>query len=174
MTRRRLAFACLLIVPALAACGGGSKSSASSGGEATSTPTPTPTATATPAATKPKVKVPSGKPPKRLVARDLRVGTGLPARAGQTVSVQYVGVNYKNGKQFDASWDRGQPFNFTLGAGQVIPGWDKGVVGMQPGRAPRADHPALARLRVAGPTAGDQAERDARLRHRPDLGPVAG
>ena len=133
MTRLRLALARLLIVPAVAACGGGSRSSSSSGAEAASTPSPTPTATATPAPKKPKVKVPSGKPPKRLVVRDLRVGTGVPAQAGQTVSVQYVGVNYKNGKQFDSSWDRGQPFNFTLGAGQVIPGWDKGVVGMRPG-----------------------------------------
>jgi peptidylprolyl isomerase len=133
VTRRRLALACLLIVPALAACGGGAKSSSSSGGESTSTPAPAPTASATPAAKKPKVKVPSGKPPKRLVIRDLRVGTGVPVQAGQNVSVQYVGVNYKGGKQFDASWDRGQPFNFTVGAGQVIPGWDKGVLGMRPG-----------------------------------------
>ncbi|HEY7074795.1 MAG TPA: FKBP-type peptidyl-prolyl cis-trans isomerase, partial [Solirubrobacteraceae bacterium] len=59
--------------------------------------------------------------------------TGVPVEPGQTVSVHYVGVNYKDGKQFDSSWDRGQPFSFTLGAGQVIPGWDKGVVGMRPG-----------------------------------------
>ncbi|HEY7077082.1 MAG TPA: FKBP-type peptidyl-prolyl cis-trans isomerase [Solirubrobacteraceae bacterium] len=130
MTRRRLALACLLIAPVLSACGSDSSNQKD---EAAATPTPTSTATATPAPTKPKVKVPSGKPPNRLVMRDLRVGTGLPARAGQTVSVQYVGVNYKNGKQFDASWDRGQPFSFTLGAGQVIPGWDKGVLGMRPG-----------------------------------------
>jgi peptidylprolyl isomerase len=135
VTRRRLALACLLIVPALAACGGGSKSSSDSGGASASTPTstPTPPAAATPALTKPKVKVPSGKPPKRLVIRDLRVGTGVPVKPGQTVTVQYVGVNYKDGKQFDASWDHGQPFSFPLGAGQVIPGWDKGVVGMRPG-----------------------------------------
>jgi peptidylprolyl isomerase len=133
VTRRRLALACLLIAPALAACGGSSKSSSSSGREAASTPTATAAAAATPAGTKPKVKVPAGTPPKRLVIRDLKVGTGLPVQAGQTVSVQYVGVNYKDGKQFDASWDRGQPYSFTLGAGDVIPGWDKGVLGMRPG-----------------------------------------
>src|SRR5438045_1428876 len=55
------------------------------------------------------------------------------ARPGDTVTVQYVGANYKGGKQFDASWDRGQPFTFPLGGGQVIPGWDKGVVGMKVG-----------------------------------------
>jgi peptidylprolyl isomerase len=135
VTRRRLALVCLLIAPALAACGGGSKSSSSSGDQAASTPasTPTPSAAATPALTKPKVKVPSGKPPKRLIIRDLRVGTGLPVQSGQTVRVQYVGVNYANGKQFDASWNDNGPVDFPIGVGQVIPGWDKGLLGMRPG-----------------------------------------
>jgi peptidylprolyl isomerase len=136
VTRRRLAFACLLLSAVLAAaCGGSSNSGANNETAATPAPTstPTPTPTATPAAKKPKVKVPHGKPPKHLVKRDLKVGTGLPARAGQRVTVQYVGVDYSNGKQFDASWDRGQPFQFVLGAGQVIRGWDEGVVGMRPG-----------------------------------------
>ena len=135
MRRRRFALPCLLLTLVLAACGGGSKSSSNDETAATPSPTPTDTATPTPtpAAHKPKVKVPSGKPPKHLVKRDLKVGTGPPAQAGQTVTVQYVGVNYKNGKQFDASWDRGQPFKFVLGAHQVIPGWDAGVVGMRPG-----------------------------------------
>jgi FKBP-type peptidyl-prolyl cis-trans isomerase len=135
VTRSRLALACLLIVPALAACGGGSKSSSDSGGASASTPTstPTPSATATPALTKPKVKVPAGKPPKRLVIRDLKVGTGLPVQSGQTVRVQYVGVNFSNGKQFDASWDDNGPVDFPIGVGQVIPGWDKGLLGMRPG-----------------------------------------
>ena len=135
MRRRRLALPCLLLALALPGCGGGSKSSSNDETAATPSPTATDTATPTPtpAAHKPKVKVPSGKPPKHLVKRDLKVGTGPPAQAGQTVTVQYVGVNYKNGKQFDASWDRGQPFKFVLGARQVISGWDEGVVGMRPG-----------------------------------------
>ena len=135
VTRRRLALACLLLSAVLAAsCGGSSNSNSGSNDEAAATPAPTSTPTPTPAAAKkPKVKVPHGKPPKHLVKRDLKVGTGLPARAGQRVTVQYVGVDYKNGKQFDASWDRGQPFQFVLGAGQVIRGWDEGVVGMRPG-----------------------------------------
>jgi peptidylprolyl isomerase len=134
VTRRRRALPCLLLTVALAACGG---SSSKSNDETAATPAQTATPTATPAATaapkKPKVKVPKGKPPAHLVKRDLRVGTGQPAQAGQTVSVQYVGVDYKNGKQFDASWDRGQPFQFVLGEHQVIAGWDQGVVGMRPG-----------------------------------------
>ncbi|HVW35563.1 MAG TPA: FKBP-type peptidyl-prolyl cis-trans isomerase [Acidimicrobiia bacterium] len=65
--------------------------------------------------------------------KDLIVGKGKEAQAGQKVSVQYVGVAFSTKKQFDASWDRGQPFNFTLGAGDVIKGWDQGVVGMKVG-----------------------------------------
>jgi len=61
------------------------------------------------------------------------VGAGAEASAGQKVSVQYVGVAYSTKKQFDASWDRGNPFNFTLGAGNVIKGWDEGVPGMRVG-----------------------------------------
>jgi peptidylprolyl isomerase len=85
------------------------------------------------AATKPAVSVPSGDPPKTLEKKDLRVGTGAEAKTGQKVSVQYVGVHFSTGKQFDASWDRGQPFPFTLGAGDVIKGWDQGVPGMKVG-----------------------------------------
>ncbi len=83
--------------------------------------------------TKPKVTVPNGAPPKSLETKDLEEGSGATAKAGDVVSVQYVGVNYKTGKEFDASWSRGEPFTFTLGAGEVIPGWDEGLVGMKVG-----------------------------------------
>jgi FKBP-type peptidyl-prolyl cis-trans isomerase len=87
-------------------------------------------------ATKPKVPKGKGNPPKQLVVQDLIVGKGTPAKAGDMVSVQFVGVLFDNGKQFDASWQGKRPgkaFQFPLGAGQVIPGWDQGVVGMRPG-----------------------------------------
>ena len=83
--------------------------------------------------TKPKVVVPNGPPPKKLVIKEIEPGSGPEAKSGDEVTVQYVGVNYKTGKEFDASWDRGEPFPFTLGAGMVIPGWDKGVEGMKVG-----------------------------------------
>jgi len=86
-----------------------------------------------PKKTKPKVKVPSGPPPKKLEVKDLEKGSGATAKAGDAVTVNYVGVNYKTGKEFDASWDRGEPFTFTLGSGEVIPGWDQGVEGMKLG-----------------------------------------
>jgi peptidylprolyl isomerase len=77
--------------------------------------------------------VPSGPAPKLLQVDDLVEGTGDAAKAGDTLTVDYVGVLYKNGKQFDASWDRGEPFQFQLGAGGVIQGWDQGLVGMKVG-----------------------------------------
>jgi peptidylprolyl isomerase len=84
---------------------------------------------------KPKVPKGKGDPPTKLVVQDLIVGKGTRARSGDTVSVKYVGVLFKNGKEFDASWKggKGQTFQFPLGAGQVIPGWDQGVVGMKEG-----------------------------------------
>lgn len=82
---------------------------------------------------KPDVTVPEGEPPADLVVEDLIEGEGEPARAGQDVSVHYVGVAWSDGNQFDASWDRGDPLEFRLGAGQVIQGWDQGVVGIRPG-----------------------------------------
>jgi FKBP-type peptidyl-prolyl cis-trans isomerase len=86
-----------------------------------------------PKKTKPVVEVPSGPPPKQLEMEDLDEGKGPAAKAGDEVTVQYVGVNYKTGKQFDASWDRGEPFTFKLGENLVIPGWEEGIEGMKAG-----------------------------------------
>ena len=83
--------------------------------------------------TKPKVTVPDGAAPKQLVERDLIEGTGAEAKSGDEVTVQYVGVGFDSGEEFDASWDRGEPLTFQLGAGQVIKGWDEGVEGMKVG-----------------------------------------
>jgi peptidylprolyl isomerase len=82
---------------------------------------------------KPDVTVPDGPAPTELVIEDLTVGDGDVAQSGQQVSVHYVGVAWSTGAQFDASWDRGEPFEFGLGAGDVIQGWDQGVAGMRSG-----------------------------------------
>jgi peptidylprolyl isomerase len=82
---------------------------------------------------KPEIGKPSGDPPTQLLKKDLVVGKGAPIKDGQLASVQYVGVSWSTGEQFDASWDRGQPFSFPLGQGQVIQGWDTGVKGMKVG-----------------------------------------
>jgi peptidylprolyl isomerase len=83
---------------------------------------------------KPQVDVPSDQPPSyQLEIEDIEVGDGDEATPGQIVEVHYVGVSWKDGKQFDASWDRGDTFKFGLGKGQVIPGWDQGVAGMKVG-----------------------------------------
>lgn len=82
---------------------------------------------------KPEIPKPTGKEPTKLVSKDIVVGKGRAAKAGDQLVVQYVGVLFDNGEQFDASWDGGQPFPFTLGQGGVIPGWDQGVEGMKVG-----------------------------------------
>ncbi|HXY92299.1 MAG TPA: FKBP-type peptidyl-prolyl cis-trans isomerase [Acidimicrobiia bacterium] len=82
---------------------------------------------------KPSIKVPKTDPPAQLVVQPLIKGTGAPVQAGQTITVQYTGVVWGTGKQFDSSWDRGQPADFVIGQGQVIPGWDTGLVGQTVG-----------------------------------------
>jgi peptidylprolyl isomerase len=127
--RGRTLILALCAALAIAGCGGGSsKKSTTADSNATTAPPVAP-----PQRTKPAVTVPKGPAPKQLVVKDLIKGTGAVAQSGNQVTVQYVGVDYKTGKQFDASWDRGQPFPFQLGGGQVIPGWDKGVAGMRIG-----------------------------------------
>jgi peptidylprolyl isomerase len=83
---------------------------------------------------KPQVDVPADTSPSyQLELEDIEVGDGDEAVAGKIVEVHYVGVSWKNGEQFDASWDRGDTFKFGLGKGQVIQGWDEGVTGMKVG-----------------------------------------
>jgi peptidylprolyl isomerase len=85
-------------------------------------------------ADKPQVDVPADQPPSyQLEIEDLVTGDGEEATPGRIVEVHYVGVSWKNGQQFDASWDRGSTFKFGLGKGQVIRGWDEGVKGMKVG-----------------------------------------
>ena len=82
---------------------------------------------------KPEIEFPDYDPPSDLVVTDLVVGDGAEATAGSTVSVHYVGVAHSSGEEFDASYNRGTPLSFRLGAGQVIQGWDQGVQGMKVG-----------------------------------------
>ncbi len=124
----------LLPVLALAACGD-DDGATTTGAEVTGAEAPADTAPAGDVDTsmKPAVTVPDGPPPKELEIVDLVEGDGAEAKPGNLVTVQYVGVGYSNGEEFDASWDRGQPFPFELGGGQVIEGWDQGVAGMRVG-----------------------------------------
>ena len=93
---------------------------------------------------KPIVEIPPGQEPSyQLELEDLVVGDGDEAVAGKAVDVHYVGVSWSNGTQFDASWDRGQPFAFGLGKGQVIAGWDQGVAGMRVGGRRRITIPPM-------------------------------
>lgn len=82
---------------------------------------------------KPKVRVPDGPPPKQLETRDIKEGSGAAAKSGDNVTMDYVGVSYSTKKEFDSSFTTGQPIGVALGQGQVIPGWDEGIVGMKVG-----------------------------------------
>ena len=82
---------------------------------------------------KPEIDFPGGEPPTALQITDIWEGDGQEAKAGNTVQVHYVGVAYSTGEEFDASWNRGDPLQFQLGAGRVIAGWDQGVQGMKVG-----------------------------------------
>ncbi|HEY4347919.1 MAG TPA: FKBP-type peptidyl-prolyl cis-trans isomerase [Gaiellaceae bacterium] len=82
---------------------------------------------------RPQIDKPEGDIPFDLEIDDLAVGDGDEAVNGSKVTVHYVGVAFSDGQEFDASWNRGDPFKFTLGKGHVIPGWDAGVLGMKVG-----------------------------------------
>ena len=137
--------AALTVAALLAGCGSSSSGGSSitvgnesNNGSVASTATTPPsgngqTPTSGPLSKQPTVTPPKGAAPTSLVTKDLITGTGRAAKSGDNVTVNYVGVLYSNGKEFDASWKRNQPFSFPLGQGQVIPGWDQGVAGMKVG-----------------------------------------
>ena len=108
--------------------------------------------------TKPEVPKPEGSPPSELTSDDVVVGDGQEAKPGDHVTVHYVGVSFSTGRQFDSSWDRNQPFDFPLGDGRVIQGWDDGVSGMREGgRRTLVIPPALGYgARGAGPIAPNE------------------
>ena len=117
----------LCLTLGLAACGGdGSTATTGSGADASGSSKPIAKHAGL------KAQIPKGAPPKTLVVKDLKVGTGAEAKAGERVTVQYIGVAYKTGKQFDAR-GRSEPFSFLIAPGQVQAGWIKGVPGMRVG-----------------------------------------
>jgi len=110
------------------------KSSASTPSTTATTPTATPKTPASgPLSKEPKVTPPSGPAPTRLVVKDIIKGTGPEAKVGGSVTVNYVGVLYHGGKEFDASWKRGEPATFSLEPGKLIAGWTQGIPGMKVG-----------------------------------------
>jgi FKBP-type peptidyl-prolyl cis-trans isomerase len=137
LSRLGLGLATLSATVLVAGCGSsGSTSSITVGNESSKVPaettetTPT-TPTSGPLSKEPKVTVPKGPAPKKLEKKDLIVGTGKEAKAGDSVTVNYVGVLFHGGKEFDASWKRHEPSTFPLSG--VIPGWTQGIPGMKVG-----------------------------------------
>lgn len=99
---------------------------------------------------KPEIEVPDGPPPSELQVEDLEEGDGDEATAGDTIEVEYAGVLYENGQEFDSSYERPEPFTFPLGGGQVIPGWDQGLEGMKVGGRRQLTIPAELAYGEAG------------------------
>lgn len=137
---------CAALATAVAGCGSSSDSStessasteaagnsAKSGESSEESSESAPKASPDKKKTKPTVTVPKGVSPKTFATREIEEGTGPEAKAGDKVTVQYVGVGYDSEEEFDSSWSRNEPFSFTLGAGEVIKGWDQGVEGMKVG-----------------------------------------
>ena len=135
MARRNLATAGLAALAlALAACGSSTNIVLAPSGGATQVPTPTTPKVPSDLSTKPVVNVPASScSTKQLVKNDLIAGTGPTALIGKTITVNYVGVLCKTGKEFDSSWKRHQLFTIPLSNGQVIPGWVEGLAGMKVG-----------------------------------------
>ena len=140
MLRRLLTLVAVIALLGLAACGedeedtaGGDSGGADTAQQDAATETVPPEVALKDTTTKPVVPRPTGTPPRKLVIEDIVKGKGPAARNGSTVIVHYVGLNFSNGSEFDASWDSGAPFPVQLGSGSVIEGWEKGLVGIREG-----------------------------------------
>jgi peptidylprolyl isomerase len=105
---------------------------ASTGGSSTTVTTAAPAST-TPTSAKPAVPAAGTAPVTKLEVEDMKVGTGKVVKAGDTIVAHYLGATYKDGKQFESSWDSGQTFEAVVGEGQLIKGWDEGIPGMKVG-----------------------------------------
>jgi peptidylprolyl isomerase len=117
----------------VAGCGGDDSDDSAATSTETTAEAPANDAKSIESREKPKVKPPQGAPPKQLEEKTLIPGTGPEAKKGDQVTVNYVGVGYETGLEFDSSWDRNEPFSFGLGNGEVIRGWDVGIEGMKVG-----------------------------------------
>jgi peptidylprolyl isomerase len=120
---------CAVLALAVAGCGGSGDDSSST--QATSEATAAKSGGDTNLNAKPKVTVPDGAPPKKLEEKEIVEGSGAEAKAGDEVTVQYVGVGYDSKEEFDSSWSRGEPSTFDLD--EVIAGWNQGIAGMKVG-----------------------------------------
>lgn len=143
-THLPLCLAALATAALVAGCGSSKSSSITVGNESDTSSVPhlagekapappASTPTSGPLSTKPVVTPPKGPAPSKLVVKDLVKGTGPEAKLGQSVTVNYVGVLYKGGKEFDSSWKRSEPSTFSLEQGKLIAGWTQGIPGMRVG-----------------------------------------
>jgi peptidylprolyl isomerase len=132
---RLIALLALLCALTAVACGDDGGSAKGSGPDESETET-SPAAAADAlelTSVRPEIPRPTGSPPRRLEKEDIVRGKGRAAKAGDHVRIHYVGVTFSTGEEFDASWDTGEPYPLELGRGDVIDGWDRGIVGMRKG-----------------------------------------
>jgi peptidylprolyl isomerase len=136
---RVLTLIAVVAVLSLGACGGDDEGDSNGGGSADTAQQQSATEAGMAedalkdTGTKPVIPKPTGSPPRKLVKEDIVKGKGPGAKPGDTVIVHYVGINFSNGDEFDASWTGGEPYALELGAGTVIAGWDQGLVGIREG-----------------------------------------
>ena len=131
--RRLLAALAAAALLGFAGCGDDDDGGSDSGTTTADSETETTATDSVDTSKKPEITVPEGEAPPGLQIKDLKEGDGATAKAGDTVTVDYVGVAYSTGEEFDASWNSGQPFTFQVGSGGVIAGWDQGIPGMKIG-----------------------------------------
>lgn len=139
---------CVALAVAVTGCGGSSDSSSDSSDSAASSGSAESSLTDT--SKKPEATVPQGISPAKFAYKDIVEGTGPTAKSGDEVTVQYEGIGFDSEKEFDSSWSRNEPFSFTLGGGEVIKGWDRGVEGMKVGGRRELVLPASLAYGAAG------------------------
>lgn len=122
---------CAALAIGVAGCGGSGDSSTSTSGGSAESGSSGDSPESTGEKTKPTVTVPTEIPPTKFAIKELEKGSGVEAKKGDEVTIQYVGVGYDSEKEFDSSWSRNKPSTFTLGAGEEIAGWEQGVEGMK-------------------------------------------
>jgi peptidylprolyl isomerase len=127
-----IALLCALVPPACGDDGGSAQGGAAGQNETETSPAAAAEALENTSA-RPEIPRPTGSPPRKLRKEDIVRGKGRPAKVGDNVRIHYVGVTFSTGEEFGASWDTARPYSLRLGRGDVIDGWDKGIVGMRKG-----------------------------------------
>ncbi|MCU1351104.1 MAG: fkbP, SCI41 [Acidimicrobiales bacterium] len=138
----------------VSALGKDNKKNVASGDKGSTTTSTTAAASTTPTSAKPAVPAAGTEPVTKLGIEDIKVGDGAVVKAGDTIVAHYLGATYKDGKEFQASWDSGSTFETVIGEGKVIQGWDEGIPGMKVGGRRKLTIPAAMAYGATDPGDG--------------------